>query len=61
MRLGRTEILLLLFLALIFFGGGKLGNVGKSLGKSIKEFKEEIKDDSKEIVKKAESDDKEKA
>ncbi|WP_010233620.1 twin-arginine translocase TatA/TatE family subunit [Clostridium arbusti] len=62
MRLGKTEILLLLALALIFFGGGKLGDVGKSLGKSIKDFKEEIKkDDNKETVKKAEPNDKEKA
>lgn len=43
MRLGTTEIILLLLLALIVFGGAKLGGVGKALGKSIREFKQEVK------------------
>lgn len=46
MRLGTTEILLIVVLALVLFGGSKLAGVGKALGKSIKEFKEEVKDDS---------------
>ena len=46
MRLGTTEILLILLLALVIFGGGKLAGVGKALGQSIKEFKNEVKDDS---------------
>ena len=45
MRLGATEIILIIILALVLFGGGKLASVGKSLGKSIKDFKNEIKDD----------------
>ena len=48
MRLGATEIILIIILALVLFGGGKLANVGKSLGKSIKDFKNEIKDSSAE-------------
>lgn len=47
MRLGSTELILLLVLALIIFGGGKLAGVGKALGKSIKEFKDEVKTDGK--------------
>ncbi|MDO5297838.1 MAG: twin-arginine translocase TatA/TatE family subunit [Clostridia bacterium] len=47
MRLGTMEILLILVLALVIFGGGKLAGVGKALGQSIKEFKNEIKDDDK--------------
>lgn len=48
MKLGTTEILLILALALVIFGGGKLAGVGKAMGKSVREFKEEIKtDDSK--------------
>lgn len=43
MHLGITEILLLIFLALVLFGGNKLSGVGKALGKSIKEFRNEIK------------------
>ena len=46
MRLGTTEIILIIVLALVLFGGGKLAGVGKALGKSIKDFKSEVKDDS---------------
>ena len=45
MRLGTTEIILIIVLALVLFGGGKLAGVGKALGKSIKEFKNEVKED----------------
>ena len=45
MRLGTTEIILIVVLA---FGGGKLAGVGKALGKSIKDFKNEVKDDKAE-------------
>ena len=38
MRLGTTEIILIVVLALVLFGGGKLAGVGKALGKSIKDF-----------------------
>ena len=42
MRLGVTEILLILVLALVLFGGSKLSGVGKALGQSIREFKQEV-------------------
>lgn len=45
MRLGPWEIALILVLALVLFGGSKLAGVGKALGKSIKDFKNEMKDD----------------
>ena len=45
MRLGTTEIILIVVLALVLFGGGKLAGVGKALGKSIKDFKHEVKDE----------------
>lgn len=49
MRFGVWEILLIIVLVLIIFGGSKLAGVGKSLGRGIKEFKEEIGDvDKKE-------------
>ena len=47
MRLGTTEIILIVVLALVLFGGSKLAGVGKALGKSIKDFKHEVKDDEK--------------
>ena len=45
MRLGTTEIILIIVLALVLFGGGKLAGVGKALGRSIKDFKNEVKED----------------
>ena len=45
MRIGAMEILLIVVLALVLFGGNKLAGVGKALGKSIREFKEEVKPD----------------
>ena len=50
MRLGVTEILLILVLVLVIFGGGKLAGVGKALGQSIREFKKEVKTDDKDAA-----------
>jgi sec-independent protein translocase protein TatA len=44
-RIGVTEILLILALALVLFGGSKLSGVGKALGQSIREFKKEVSSD----------------
>jgi sec-independent protein translocase protein TatA len=46
MRLGTTEIILIIVLALILFGGAKISGLGKALGKSIKDFRHEMKDDA---------------
>ena len=48
MRIGTTELLLILALAILLFGGSRLAGLGKSLGKGIKEFRQEMKDGSKE-------------
>ncbi|MCI7736662.1 MAG: twin-arginine translocase TatA/TatE family subunit [Clostridiales bacterium] len=58
MRLGTMEILLILVLALVIFGGGKIAGVGKALGQSIREFKNEVKSDDKaeEKVEKTDAD-----
>jgi sec-independent protein translocase protein TatA len=53
MHLGTTEIILIVVLALVLFGGGKLAGVGKALGKSIKDFKSEVKEDTPEEKKTA--------
>ena len=45
MRIGITEILVLLVLGLVVVGGGKLAGVGKALGQSIRDFKKEVKAD----------------
>jgi len=45
MKLGTTEIILIIVLALVLFGGSKLAGLGGALGKSIKDFKSAVKDD----------------
>ncbi|OUN00913.1 MAG: preprotein translocase subunit TatA [Firmicutes bacterium ZCTH02-B6] len=37
--IGATELVIILVLALIIFGPGKLPEVGKAIGKGIREFK----------------------
>jgi len=48
MRLGTTEIILIIVLALVLFGGGKIAGLGGALGKSIKDFKKAVKEDEPE-------------
>ncbi len=53
--LGTTELLVILVIALVIFGGGKLPELGSALGKGIKNFKKglsainEDDDEKKEI------------
>lgn len=43
-RFGVTEILILLAIALLLFGGSRIANIGKGLGEGIKNFKKGVKD-----------------
>lgn len=43
-NIGTSELLIILILALIVLGPGKLPEVGHALGKALKEFKKAIKD-----------------
>lgn len=48
MRLGMGELIVILLIAVLLFGGKKLSGVGKALGQSIREFKKEVKDPTEE-------------
>jgi len=41
--LGTSELMIILVLVLIIFGAGKLPQVGASLGKGLRSFKEGVK------------------
>lgn len=53
--IGAPELILILIIALVIFGPGKLPEIGKAVGKSLNEFKkasreltDELKDEKKE-------------
>jgi sec-independent protein translocase protein TatA len=41
--LGLPELLVILLIVVILFGGKKLGSIGKSLGEGIRGFKDSVK------------------
>jgi sec-independent protein translocase protein TatA len=47
-NIGLPELLLILLICLLIFGAAKLPEIGKSLGKSIREFKKAMKEDDSE-------------
>ena len=51
-RLGVTEILIILAVVLLLFGGKKIPELMKGLGSGIKEFKNAAKDENQPAVKK---------
>lgn len=42
MGLGPMELVIILIVALLLFGGSRLAGVGKGVGRSIREFREEV-------------------
>lgn len=41
--LGGWELVIVLVIALVLFGGSRVAGLGKGIGRSIREFKEEVK------------------
>ncbi len=54
-NLGMSELVLILVIALVVFGPGKLPEVGKALGKGIQEFKRATASEGKEELIKMEA------
>lgn len=48
MRLGIPELLVILVIVVLIFGASRLPELGKGIGKGIKNFKEATKDGDKE-------------
>ncbi|HEU4495785.1 MAG TPA: twin-arginine translocase TatA/TatE family subunit [Flavobacterium sp.] len=53
-KLGLTEILVIVAIVLLLFGGKKIPELMKGLGSGIKEFKNAAKDDQPSAAKKEE-------
>ena len=55
-RFGFSEILIILVIALLLFGAGRIADIGKGLGEGIKNFKKGTREDEdispKELPKK---------
>ncbi len=47
--IGAPELILILIIALVIFGPGKLPEIGKAVGKGLSEFKKASKDLTNEI------------
>lgn len=52
--LGGPEIFGLVILAILIFGVGKLGDLGGALGRGIREFRSQVRDDEQPTVEKLE-------
>lgn len=55
MRIGTTEIVMILIVVLIIFGPKNLPKLGKMFGQTMKGFKEGINDEDEDASKKAET------
>ncbi len=62
MHLGVQELVVILIIVIVLFGGSRLAGIGKALGTSMREFKEEVNrnenDDEKKGISKDEKSEK---
>jgi sec-independent protein translocase protein TatA len=52
-KIGLPEILIILAIALLIFGPGRIAELGKSLGEGIRNFKSSVKEPEEEPEKKS--------
>lgn len=50
--LGAPELLIILAIVVVLFGATRLGDIGKGIGRGIREFRRELKDEPQEEVRK---------
>jgi sec-independent protein translocase protein TatA len=43
--IGVPEVLIILLIAIVIFGGKRLGDIGRGLGEGIRNFRSAVKDD----------------
>ncbi len=48
LRLGTTELVIILVIVILLFGVGRIGKIAKELGAGIRSFRDAVKDDEKE-------------
>ena len=58
MRIGFQELIVILLIAGVVFGGSKISGLGKAIGKSVRKFKEEVNGTQKKETKKKEGSEK---
>jgi sec-independent protein translocase protein TatA len=46
--IGAPELLIVLAIVVVLFGATRIGDIGKGLGRGIKEFRRELKDDDED-------------
>jgi sec-independent protein translocase protein TatA len=46
--LGAPELLIILAIVVVLFGATRIGDIGKGIGRGIREFRTELKDDDSE-------------
>ncbi|WP_448601386.1 Sec-independent protein translocase subunit TatA/TatB [Thermoflexus hugenholtzii] len=52
-RIGAEELLLILFLALLLFGPGRLSAIARELGQSVREFRRGLTENSESAAQEA--------
>ena len=53
--IGPLELFIILAIVVVLFGATRIGDIGKGLGRGIKEFRRELKDEDADAKKPAET------
>ncbi len=48
--LGPAELLIILAIVVVLFGASRIGDIGKGVGRGIREFRREVKDGQEETT-----------